>query len=86
MRITMKTLRWLLALPAILAMVGCGSIPDVIVDAAKQSAKDQIEQKIDELLAEFGDQLDLSMFLPGGLDLGAQNDEQEDDPGRGTTR
>lgn len=59
-----RKIRFLLVLPASLLQVSCGSIPDVVVDAAKESAKETIEQRIDELLAEFGDQIDLSMLFP----------------------
>lgn len=67
----------------ILAAAGCGSVPEVIVQAAKQSAKEEIEQKIDELLAELGDQLDLSMFFPADWNM---NLDDESEPGRGPQR
>jgi hypothetical protein len=76
---------WRLCLPVMVGIVtvGCGAIPDVVVDAAKQSAKAEIEEKIDELLAELGDQLDLSMFLPT---VPALDSEEEDEPGRDPQR
>ena len=57
-----------LALGLLALVTGCGAIPDVVVEQVRESAKSQIEARIDELLAEVGDQildsLDLASLLP----------------------
>jgi len=72
-----------LLLGLMLALCGCGSIPDVVVQAAKESAKAEIEQKIDELLAQYADQVDLGTFFPNVL---GGDSQAEDDPARDPVR
>jgi len=53
-------------------VVGCGAVPEVLLDVAKNSAKEAIVEKIDDAVHEFvGDLLDLEN-LPPLLDSDAQ--------------
>ena len=36
---------------------GCGAVPNVLIDAAKQSAKEAVEERINELVDEVADEL-----------------------------
>lgn len=53
------------AVLGVLALVGgCGAVPDVLVDAARRSAKEQIDERIDMWLDQLGDDLLESVDLP----------------------
>ncbi len=64
----MARLQRYLALPVLFLAVGCGSVPEVVVETARDSAKAAIEERVDEIVAELADELfgvvDLSSLLP----------------------
>jgi hypothetical protein len=47
----------------IVVATGCGAMPDVLIEAAQQSAKEAVEESVDELVDEFtGELLDPDQF------------------------
>lgn len=74
----MATSSW--AILCVLALVGgCGAVPDVLVDAARRSAKEQIDERIDEWLDELGEDLLKSVDLPSLLPDGNADDRLTDE-------
>jgi len=58
--------RYFAALPLALIAAGCGAIPDTLIQAASDSAKEAIAEQIDDVVDEFIDEL-LAEFDPTSL-------------------
>jgi len=70
----MKTRISILVASGIAALAdACGSIPEVLIDAARESAKEAVQDKVDELVGEFADDI----LDPEQLQLLPFEDEEE---------
>jgi len=36
---------------------GCGAIPEYLIDTAKSTAKEEIDQRVEELVSDFADEM-----------------------------
>ena len=61
--------RYYMELPVLLLAVGCGAIPDIAAQTARDQAKAIVEQQVSEIMAELTDgilsQVDLASMLAG---------------------
>jgi len=66
---TMNRLRYFFALPTVLLASSCGSLPDFMEEAVRDSAKaainEQVEEMISQLTADLLPEIDLASMMAG---------------------
>lgn len=59
----------------LLAAAGCGSVPEVLTQVVRDSAKDAVVEQVDELVNEMFEEIMAEIEIPSLLEGDAQDEE-----------